>query len=178
MSEAAESGRKGGGIMPLALVAVLTLVVGAALGVFVVGPMLAGGGAAAEQVAEHGEEEEASESGGHGASKGGHGSSSTPAADYYNIENLVVNPAGTQGTRFLIVSMTILADNSSTLSKLTARDAEIRDTLLQVLASKSIQDLSDLTQRERMKEEMRAAAEAVVKPGRIRRIFLPQFVLQ
>jgi flagellar FliL protein len=174
LSEAAESERKRSGVVPLALVAVLTLVVGGGLGVFVVGPMLAGGGAAAaEQTADHGEE---GESGGHGESKGGHGGA--PAAEHYSIENLVVNPAGTQGTRFLIVSMTILTDNAQTLSQLTAHDAEIRDTLLQVLASKTIQDLSDLTQRERVKEEMRAAAEAVVKPGKIRRIFLPQFVLQ
>lgn len=172
MSEAAESERKRSGVLPLALVAVLTLVVGGGLGVLVVGPMLAGGGAAAEQTADHGEAEE---SGGHGESSG-HGGA--PVAENYSIENLVVNPAGTQGTRFLIVSMTILPDNAETLARLTSHDAEIRDTLLQVLASKTIQDLSDLTQRERVKEEMRAAAEAVVTPGKIRRIFLPQFVLQ
>ena len=173
MSEAAESERKRGGLLPLALVAVLTLVVGGGLGVFVVGPMLSGGGAAAAaETSGHGEEESA---GGHGE-PGGHGAAA--AAEHYSIENLVVNPAGTQGTRFLIVSMTILPDNAETLGRLTAKDAEIRDTLLQVLASKTIQDLSDLTQREGVKEEMRAAAESVVKPGRIRRIFLPQFVLQ
>jgi flagellar FliL protein len=172
LSEAAESERKRGGLLPLALVAVLTLVVGGGLGVFVVGPMLSGGGAAAAAETGHGEEESA---GGHGES-GGHGAAA--AAEHYSIENLVVNPAGTQGTRFLIVSMTILPDNAETLGRLTAKDAEIRDTLLQVLASKTIQDLSDLTQREGVKEEMRAAAESVVKPGRIRRIFLPQFVLQ
>lgn len=174
MSEAAESERKRSGVLPLAMVAVLTLVVGGSLGVFVVGPMLAGGGqAAAEQTSDHGEE---AESGGHNGGGGGHGGAA--AAETYSIENLVVNPAGTQGTRFLIVSMTIMPDNAGTLAALTARDAEIRDTLLQVLASKTIQELSDLTQRESVKEEMRAAAEAVVKPGKIRRIFLPQFVLQ
>lgn len=172
MSEAAESERKRGGLMPLALVAVLTLVVGGGLGIFVVGPMLAGGGeAAAAETSEHGEEE----SGGHGDA-GGHGGSG--GSEHYSIENLVVNPAGTQGTRFLIVSMTILPDNGETLAQLTAKDAEIRDTLLQVLAGKTIQDLSDLTQREGVKEEMRAAAESVIRPGKIRRIFLPQFVLQ
>ena len=172
MSEAAESERKRGGLLPLALVAVLTLVVGGGVGILVVGPMLAGGGeASTAETSEHGEQE----SDGHGET-GGHGAAG--GTEHYSIENLVVNPAGTQGTRFLIVSMTILPDNAETLARLTAKDAEIRDTLLQVLAGKTIQDLSDLTQRERVKEEMRAAAETVVRPGKIRRIFLPQFVLQ
>jgi flagellar FliL protein len=168
LSETAEIERKPKGVLPLVLVAVLTLVVGGGAGLFVVGPLMGGG--AVEAAAEHGEEEGAAEA------EGGHGESS--GSTNYSIENLVVNPAGTQGTRFLIVSLTIIPDNAATLARLTERDAEIRDTLLQVLAGKTIQDLSDLTQRESVKEEIRAAAEGVVKPGKIRRIFMPQFVLQ
>jgi flagellar protein FliL len=175
-AESANTERKTGGLLPLIGVALATLLAGGGVGAVVVGPMLAGGGAEAH--AEGGDGEAAAEeSGGHGKKSGGHGGDAAES-ETYNIDNLVVNPAGTQGSRFLIVSLTFVPDDGEARTQLVARDAEIRDTLLQVLAAKTVQDLSDLTQREQMKEEMRAAAETVIKPGKIRRIFLPQFVLQ
>ncbi|MGH7507069.1 MAG: flagellar basal body-associated FliL family protein, partial [Longimicrobiales bacterium] len=141
------------------------------VGAFVVGPMIAGSDGAAAPADGHGESAEGS---------GGHGSQGErpSGSEIHTIENLVVNPAGTQGTRFLIVSLALAPDNSATLSKLVAFDAAIRDTLLQVLAAKTIQELSDPTQRDRFRKEMRLAAESVIAPGRITKIFLPQFVLQ
>jgi flagellar protein FliL len=177
-AESANTERKTGGMLPLIGIALATLLAGGGVGAVVVGPMLAGGGGEAHAAAEEGGHgEEAEESGGHGEKSGGHGGGGAES-EVYSIENLVVNPAGTQGSRFLIVSLTIVPDDGASRTELVARDAEIRDTLLQVLGSKTVQQLSDLTQREQMKEEMRAAAETVIQPGKIRRIFLPQFVLQ
>jgi flagellar FliL protein len=159
-------------MLPVAVVAILTVVLGGGVGAFVVGPRVAGSAAATVE-GEHGEEtDEASDHG----DEGGHGSGS--GSSIYSIENLVVNPAGTQGTRFLIVSLALSPGNGQALEKLMAHDAEIRDTLLQVLAGKTIQELSDLSQRENVKEEMRLAAESVIKPSKITKVFLPQFVLQ
>lgn len=169
-SEETTTERKPGGILPLVGVAVATLVLGGGVGAFVVGPMLAGGAAEGTTVsaAEHGGEV--------AAASGGHGGEAV--SEDYSIENLVVNPAGTQGARFLIVTLTLVPDDGATRDQLVARDAEIRDRLLQVLAAKTVGELSDPSQREQIKEEILAAVAAVVKPGKIRRIFLPQFVLQ
>jgi flagellar protein FliL len=176
-AESANTERKTGGMLPLIGIALATLLAGGGVGAVVVGPMLAGGGEAQAAAEEGGHGEAAEESGGHGKKSDGHGGGGAES-EVYAIENLVVNPAGTQGSRFLIVSLTIVPDDGASRTQLVARDAEIRDTLLHVLGSKTVQQLSDLTQREQMKEEMRAAAETVIQPGKIRRIFLPQFVLQ
>jgi flagellar FliL protein len=157
-------------MLPVAIVAVLTVVLGGGVGAYVVGPMVAGG-PSAEAVEGEDDEHAEEEGSGHGGGDGG-------GSSIYSIENLVVNPAGTQGTRFLIVSLALSPGNSEALAKLVAHDAEIRDTLLQVLAAKTIQELSDLSQRESVKEEMRLAAESVIRPSKITKVFLPQFVLQ
>ena len=84
-SEAEDGQKPGGGKMVLVIVVFATLLLGSGMGWLVVGPRLGAGGG--------GGEEHAEEDGGHGG--GGHGGGR--ANTLYAIENLVVNPAGTEG---------------------------------------------------------------------------------
>jgi flagellar protein FliL len=153
--------------------AIVALLGGGAAGVFALGPMLGGGGHAESEEGGHGEAEE---EGGHGKKSGGHGASA--GSPVFAIENLVVNPAGTQGTRFLIATVAIEAADAETATELHARDPEIRDVLLGLLSKRTVDQLSDLDGRENLKEEIRVAIEGVVGAKRIVRVFIPQYVLQ
>lgn len=166
-----EAVRKPAGFMMLAIVGLLTLVVGGGVGALVVGPKLAGGATS------HGDDAGAEEDGGggHGAKKNDHGGG---ASALFAVDNLVVNPAGTKGTRFLIVSISLEADNAKTADALKENEAEIRDVLHAVLSSKTVDEVSDVALREQIKSEMQQAVEAVVKPGKVKKLFIPQFVLQ
>lgn len=167
MSDEAGSapGAAGKGRGMIVLAAVASLVVGGAAGAFALGPMLANRGHAQEPAAESGEG-----GGGHG---GGSGSTSV-----FAVENLVVNPAGTQGTRFLIASVAVEASDAAASAAMNARDPEIRDRLLSLLSGRTVEELSDLDGREALKEEIRAEIEQVVGRGRVVRVFIPQYVLQ
>jgi flagellar FliL protein len=162
---------KGGGKLVLAMVLVGTLVLGGGAGWIVVGPKLAGGAPAAEH--EEGAEDEG---GGHGKKKGGHGGAEE--STIYAIENLVVNPAGTQGTRFLIVTLAVETDGTAAMDRLKAAEAQVRDALQAVLGSKSVEQLSDIAQRDSVKAEMKTVLEKILKPGKVVGLYLPQYVLQ
>jgi flagellar FliL protein len=165
-----EAVSKPAGFKMLAIVGLLTLVVGGGVGAFVVGPKMAGGAPS------HGDDEAAEESGGgHGSKKNDHGGG---ASALFAVDNLVVNPAGTKGTRFLIVSISFEADNAKTVDALKEHEAEIRDVLHAVLSAKTVDEVSDVALREQIKSEMQQAVEAVVKPGKVKKLFIPQFVLQ
>jgi flagellar FliL protein len=152
------------------IAALLALLGGGAAGVFALGPMLRGGddaAASADSVADAG----------HGKPKAGgsHGGSESPL---FSIDNLVINPAGTQGTRFLIVTVALEMKNADATPELTARDPEIRDLLLSLLSARTVEQLSDLGGKDALKEEIRVAIEKVLGPDKVVRVFIPQYVLQ
>jgi flagellar FliL protein len=169
----AEPAKAKGGGLKLALVAVISLVAGTAAGAFGVGPVVAG--------AMHGDPAAAEEAGGHGAPKkggGGHGGGGGEDVSLYAIDNVVVNPAGTQGTRFLVVSLALRLTHTGTTEELVAHDPEIRDALLGLLSSRTVEQLSNPTSRDSLKIVLKTTIESVIGAGKIESILLPQFVLQ
>jgi flagellar FliL protein len=162
--------KKGGGVK-LLLVMVASLVLGTAAGAFglgpVLGPKFAGGSANAGG---------SDEGGGHGESSGGHGEEAAPA--FHTLDNLVVNPAGSQGTRFLVMSLAIRVSEQGSTEELLAHDPEIRDALLSLLSGKTVDQLANPAARDSLKQSLKATIESVVGKGKIATILLPQFVLQ
>lgn len=157
--------RKGGALMTM-IVGLASLAVGAGAGVVVVGPMFAGGGDKTES------HEEAKE-GGHGGGHGGGGEESL-----WQIDNLVVNPKDTQGTRFLVVALAVRMADGSTPQNMQGSDPEVRDAVLGLLSGMTVEQLSDPAARDSLKTSLKDAIESVIGKNRIASVLLPQFVLQ
>ncbi len=96
----------------------------------------------------------------------------------YLIENLVVNPQGTKGARFLIVSVALQPEKASALEELKRLDPELRDAYGHVLAAKTLEELSDIAHRDSLKLQLKHVTENVAGTGTVADVFLPQFVLQ
>ncbi len=143
------------------------------LGPSVVGPMLAERAVAAPNDAAA---DDGPGGGGHGAeAEGGTGG----AADaVHMIDNLVVNPARSSGTRFLLASIAVRASSSGGADLLSAHDIELRDALIIVLGSKTVDELGDISRREELVAEIRSAIEKIVGTGVVSGIYIPQFVIQ
>lgn len=152
------------------------LAVGAGTGAAVLGPMAAKkmgktlpvvsaadslGGAEGDEQAPEGE-----------ASKAG------AAATMMVLENLVLNPAGSGGSRFLLLSVAIEASKAQVLEQLKSRDAELRDIVLTSLGTRTVDELTDITLRDKFKTELQAQIEARFGKQSIKRLFFPQFVVQ
>ena len=165
---AGKAGRKRSAIVPLVIVGLVGLGGGGALGGTTLGAKV-GEELARRQVGG------ASESGGgeHGDEYG-----SEEAPSLHIIDNLVVNPAQSAGTRFLLTSIAIQVVLPDHMSLLAARDIELRDTLIMVLGSKTVEELSDITLRSGIVKEIFKALEDITGPEIIHRVFLPQFVIQ
>lgn len=170
-SEEAEAPKgKKGGMLIAAVAAVASLAVGGGVGAFVVGPRLGGGTAADPGSEAHGAPAEEATGGGHGGE--------SKASPVYDLDNLVVNPAGTNGQRFLIVSVAVQVSNSGLVETLNQHDAEIRDAVLHMLASRTVDELNDLAIRDVLKAEVRRKIESLIGAAAVKNVFLPQFVLQ
>jgi flagellar protein FliL len=97
----------------------------------------------------------------------------------YMIEDMVLNPAGSQGTRFLMLTVAIEVKDSQAASTLAARDAQVRDRILGVLAAKSVPELvAPDSARAALRVEIRDSTARLFPRGTVRRVFLPKFVIQ
>lgn len=160
----------------LAAVLVVGALAGGGAGAVFAGPMLAemilGPADASAAVADsaaagHGDEESDDHGGGHGAGAASH-----------LVENLVLNPAGSNGTRFLMASVSLDLAEAGAAAEMEARDAEVRDALLTVLGHKTVEQLTDIAARDSLKSELKSAVSALFPQGTVRGIYLPQFVIQ
>lgn len=104
-------------------------------------------------------------------------SKATPEAVHV-IENVVLNPAGTGGTRFLMLSVAIEMRDAAAGDQISQRDAEVRDVILQLFGSKTVDQLADVTQRAALRAELQAHLAQLFPAGTIRQIYFPQYVIQ
>lgn len=152
----------------LAVGAVVLLIVGGGVGAVALAPMLRPA-ASAEPGKEAGEHEDAGKAAPEGEKHG-------PAV-IHTLENLVLNPAQTQGTRFLMVTLALEVKDEGVAAQLVARDAELRDVVLRVLGAHTVEQLADLKTREVLRTVLRDSVRTLVPRG-VNRIYFPQFVIQ
>ena len=155
----------------LIAVVIVGLLVGGGLGVFVTGPIIA--------KRFHSDPTAATAKAGAKDEKSGKDAGKDAAAmTLHVVDNLVLNPAGSGGTRFLMVNATFEMKDAAAEELMKARDAEVRDVLLALIGHKTVDELTDVSKREDMKKEILASMAPLFPAGTIRRVYLPQFVIQ
>ncbi len=182
-------------VMPIVLV-VAGLGGGGYLGAKVVGPRLVAGfsgGLTAAELAAHTPTKKAHAEGEAGADDEeatdedaaaepeakGEGEHALTAPPLYTLSDLVLNPAGSGGTRFLMLSVAFDMKDSAAVEVLKQRDAEIKDAVLALVGAKTVEELAEVTTREPLKAEIRTLVGKITKkPKAIKRVSFPQFVIQ
>lgn len=114
---------------------------------------------------------------GGGGHDGGHdGEAATER--FFQFDDLILNPAGTDGTRFLVLSLALEMKEDAGIAALEARDPEVRDVILTLLSAKTVQELADVTQRPALREELRERLNQLLGDDEVVRLYLPRFVIQ
>ncbi len=161
------------------------IIVGVVLALFVLKPMLADDSASSdtEQVEGeeasdgHGEEaddeDDAEESDGHGG--GGSDSDNGLTAA---IKEIVVNPAGTGGSRYLSVSLGFAFTSQKTRAKFEDNELMVRDALISILSSKTVTQLTDAKQKEIMRYQIKKRLSKLLKTKKLDAVYYTDFVLQ
>lgn len=155
------------------------IAVGGGVGTFVVAPKLVPPvKIAAEAGAEHGEGEEAkSEEGGEGEhGKKGEGEGAAPKM--VTLDNIIVNPAGSQGSRFLMTSVAIATEDEKLETALRDRQVELRDKVTTVLEVMTMQQLTGPGARDSVKIRVQAMVVQMLGGKPKVKVFIPQFVIQ
>jgi flagellar protein FliL len=96
----------------------------------------------------------------------------------HEVANLVLNPAGSGGTRFLMVTATFQLKDAGTDQLMKDHEAEVRDRILALLGKKTVDDLTDISKRDSMKAEVLGVIVPLFPKGTVLNVFFPQFVIQ
>jgi flagellar basal body-associated protein FliL len=162
-------------LLPVVGVLVAALGVGGSVGISVLGPKIqATRSAPHEKTSDQGERKQ-SEKPSEGGSEAGEQNTVGPVLE---IENIIVNPAGCQGGRFLMASLAIEVPDEKSCEALRVSEVRLRDEVISILASRTLEMLTRPDARDSIKEEVgRLASKMAGKPQWIR-VYLPQFVLQ
>lgn len=159
-------------IVVIALLALAGTVAGAAAGAMVVAPKVIArqtpiSADSARVLAEAAAEK----------SEGGEGGKGTEKK-VIKVENVIVNPAGTNGTRYLMASFGIEVATPELEKKLTDNDVEVRDRITTVLQAQNLNFLTAPWARDSVKVKVADALREVVGPKARFKVFVPQFVIQ
>ena len=94
------------------------------------------------------------------------------------IDDIIVNPSGTGGTRFLAASIGFEIASPETVEIFEKRMPMIRDALITILGSKTIEQLSDPKEKEITRYQIKKRVEQLLSTGDLVAVYFTDFILQ
>jgi len=151
------------------------VVIGVALALFVIKPMISDSGDEGatfpnqtEETDEHAEKPKPTHKDSHGKA----------TSMVYAVKDIVVNPAGTGGTRFLSVSFGFELGSPELANQFVEREPVVRDALITILSSKTVAQLTDAKQKEITRYQVKKRLEQLMGTDEITGVYYTDFVLQ
>lgn len=96
----------------------------------------------------------------------------------FQLDQFIVNLLSQGGRRYLKVSISLEMTTPNLENELNAKRAPVRDIIIDILTSKSIDDISTTRGKERLKEEIVQRLNEILVDGKIRNIFLTDMAIQ
>jgi flagellar FliL protein len=112
---------------------------------------------------------------GHGGEGGG---KEAAVSNMYPLEPFIVNIYDGQELRYLKVKIEMEMAGAGVKTEVDARLAPIRDSILVLLSSKTLQDIQDVQGKNQLKEEIMGAINKNLPPGKIAKVYFTDFVVQ
>ncbi len=111
--------------------------------------------------------------------KTGKGSSSDSNFDnVFIVKDLIVNPAGTNGLRFLLTTIGLEVSSKATEQECEKRNVQIHDAIINILTSKTLPELDDVNARESLKVEIKKAINQDLTTGEVLNVYFSKFIIQ
>jgi flagellar protein FliL len=98
--------------------------------------------------------------------------------EVYVVGDLIVNPAGTNGTRFLLTTVGVEVDSPQTKTELEKKDIQVRDALISILTSKGLDQLGRIDQRDLLRSEIAQKIGDLLTSGKPKNVYFGKFIIQ
>ncbi|UCD94032.1 MAG: flagellar basal body-associated FliL family protein [Candidatus Zixiibacteriota bacterium] len=98
--------------------------------------------------------------------------------EMFMMEDIIVNPSGTGGTRFLSVAIGFEIGSRETVLLFEKREPVIKDALITILGSKTIEQLSDPKEKEITRYQIKKRVEQLLQVDDLAAVYFTDFILQ
>ena len=117
------------------------------------------------------------------AAKGGENAKPHRAGPIHSFEPFIVNIAGTHATRYLRVCINVECSSKKAYAKIVENELRIRDRILDLLCAQSIEELLDVSGRDKLRATMADTIKEAVGNGEddfqwVRSIYFSEFTIQ
>ena len=168
-TEATEEGtpeeKKGGSKLIIIIIAAVLVVVLLIVGVVVV--MLAGGDDGQQQGSSSSAKEKPMKM-----------MDAMEVGPMFPLDNFTVNLLSDNGRRYLKVQMNLELDGEELAAELETKTAVIRDVIIRLLSSKTLEEISTAKGKEKLKEQIVNQLNLRLRDGNIRHVYFTEFVVQ
>lgn len=101
-----------------------------------------------------------------------------PVGPMLSLDDFIVNILDAEGTRYLKVSMTLELLTPEGMLEIEERKAQVRDTILLYLGSKTFDEIRDLQGKLQLRADLIGKLNALLTKGKIKTIYFTDFVVQ
>lgn len=96
----------------------------------------------------------------------------------YVVKDVIVNPAGTNGTRFLLTTIGFEVSTGEGKKELENKDVQVRDVLNSILTSKDLSYLVNADGREPLRQEISQKVGELIRNGSLTNVYFSKFIIQ
>jgi flagellar protein FliL len=96
----------------------------------------------------------------------------------YVPEDLIINPANTDGKRLLLASLGFDVSTEQDMQKLKAKDFVLKDAVISVMSSKGLEQLANTPYRDTLRIEITKKLTQVIPDVKINMIYFSKYILQ
>lgn len=94
------------------------------------------------------------------------------------IKDVIVNPAGTNGSRLLVTTIGLEVPTPEVKSELEQKEVQIRDVLVTILTGKRLEELAAPDQRETLREEIGQRVNKLLRNTKLKNVYISKFIIQ
>lgn len=96
----------------------------------------------------------------------------------YPLDQFIVNLLSEGGRRYLKTTIDFELSDDSLIEELDTKIPRVRDIIIRVLSSKTVEEISTPKGKEKLKQELTNQLNAVLVDGQIVRLYFTDFVIQ
>lgn len=96
----------------------------------------------------------------------------------FPIESFIVNLAGSEGKRFLKVTIDLELDKADTAEEVKSRLPQVKDSVLVLLSSKTFEEVYTVQGKFKLRDEIISRTNSFLKTGKVKNIYFTEFVIQ
>ena len=94
------------------------------------------------------------------------------------IKDVIVNPAGTNGSHLLVTTVGLEVPTIEGKTELEQKEVQTRDILVTILTGKRMDELTTPEQKEILREEIHLRINKILKAGPLSKVYISKFILQ